>query len=379
MNAQLRSQAVARTAYRPERLALALLCLALLSAACGAERPVGELPAIEPIAERDARGSILIRWDSAPENARIEIFADTAPDARSRTQPVGFLEQGAATVSGLVPEVRHYFALVPSDGSETRIVAERLLPLEGTHNFRDLGGYRTRDGRSVRWGALYRSDSLGELTGADLDYLEMLGIRLVCDFRGPQEVEEEPDPLPESGSVQRINPGISDESFSPDRMKDALLSGNPDGIDFGNLLVEGNRYFALESLAQYRTFFRSLESPHDTPRLFNCTAGKDRTGFAAALVLSALGVDERTVMNDYMLSKYYSADHIESTLRLVRFVSFFRTDPEEIRPLLSVREAYLQAALDSIMEKYGSLDVYLRDALGVSDEALAALRERFLY
>ena len=379
MGAQLRWHAPDRAPDRRGGLIWPIVWLALGLAACSGERPIGELPAIDPIAERDAQGAIHIRWDAAPENATVEIFADPSPNARSRADRVGVLEQGAATITGLAPDVRHYFALVPSGGSQTRILAERLLPLEGTHNFRDLGGYRTRDRRTVRWGALYRSDSLGDLSNADLDYLEMLGIRLVCDFRGPQEVEDEPDVLPESGSIRRINPGISDASFSPDRMKDALLSGNPEGIDFANLLVEGNRFFALESIPQYRAFFRALENPDDAPLVFHCTAGKDRTGFAAALVLMALGVDARTVMDDYLLSEYYSKDSIESTLRLIRFVSLFRADLDEIRLLLGVRAEYLQAALDSIEQKYGSVDVYLRDGLGVSDRARAALRERLLY
>ena len=97
-------------------------------------------------------------------------------------------------------------------------VMARHVPLDGAANFRDLGGYATEDGRSVRWGMLYRSDHLGDLTDRDLDYLRGLGIRLVCDFRGDEEVESHPDRLPEDGSVRRINPSITNEAFSPGRI-----------------------------------------------------------------------------------------------------------------------------------------------------------------
>jgi protein-tyrosine phosphatase len=106
----------------------------------------------------------------------------------------------------------------------------------------------------------------------------------------------------------------------------------------------------------------------------HCTAGKDRTGFAAAAVLRTLGVPLETVYEDFLLTNHYTAAEIERTLWIIRLVSLFRTDPEQVRPVLGVERAYLEAAFGAIDEQYGSFDTYRRDALGLDDAETAAFR-----
>jgi protein-tyrosine phosphatase len=253
-------------------------------------------------------------------------------------------------------------------------VRRRHVPLEGAHNFRDVGGYATEDGHHVRWGLFYRSDSLAQLTDADLAKLHQLGIKLVCDFRSPEEKAEEPDRLPAEEPPAILELPIFDQSFSPVAFREKITSGTLGDTDLRQMLIEGNRMFATRYAPQYAAMFERLTQPQQLPALVHCTAGKDRTGFAAAVLLRTLGVPLETVYEDFLLTNHYTAREIERTLWIIRLVSMFRTDPEQVRPVLGVERAYLEAAFDAVDEKYGSFDAYRREALGLDDAETAAFR-----
>lgn len=344
--------------------------------ACGeASRPVVP-PFEDPVAVRQPDQSIWIRWEKAPKQ-RVRVFWGEDPGSIGRTNALGELVDGVFTASGLPGDRRPYFELVADSGASV-VVAERLLPLEGAHNFRDLGGYSTLDGRRVRWGRIFRSDHLGDLSDADLAYLERLGIRSVCDFRGPDERKGHPDRLGASGTPRSVNPAIADERFAVGELQSRILSGDLGDIDFANLLVEGNRAFARSYTDEYRAYLELFEDDANLPIVFHCTAGKDRAGWAAFVLLSTLGVPEQTAIRDYLLTQPYTQDHIESTLTTIRFVSLFRTDVERIRPLMGVEPGFIQAALDAAVEDHGGMDAYLEDAVGFGPERRAALRARLL-
>ena len=254
-------------------------------------------------------------------------------------------------------------------------VKRRHVTLEGAHNFRDLGGYETEDGHAVRWGLFYRSDSLAKLTDADLAKLHELGIKLVCDFRSEEEKAEEPDRLPADGPPEVAELPIFDESFSPSAFREKITSGTLGDTDLRQMLIDGNRLFATRYAPQYASMLDRLSQNSQLPALVHCTAGKDRTGFAAAVVLRTLGVPEQTVFEDFLLTNTYTADRIERTLWIIRVMSLFRTDPEQIRPVLGVERAYLEAAFDEIQKSYGSFDSYRRQALGFDDAETAAFRQ----
>ena len=254
-------------------------------------------------------------------------------------------------------------------------VKRRHIRLEGAQNFRDLGGYATEDGHHVRWGLFYRADSLADLTDADLARIQALGIRLVCDFRSAEEKAEHPDRLPATDPPELLELPILDESFSPAAFREKITSGDLGDTDLRQMLIEGNRQFATRYAPRYAAMFERLQDPKNLPAVVHCTAGKDRTGFAAAVVLRTLGVPEETVYEDFLLTNHYTADRIERTLWIIRFASLFRTDPEQVRPVLGVERAYLAAAFDAIRERYGSFDAYRREALGLDDAEAAAFRQ----
>lgn len=254
-------------------------------------------------------------------------------------------------------------------------VERRHLKLEGAPNFRDLGGYGTEDGNTVRWGLFYRSDNLASLTDADLERVSELGLKLVCDFRGPEEKADAPDRLPEKNPPVVAELEIFNESFSSSVLREKIMSGDLEDFDGRELLIEANRMFVTRFVDRYASMFDRLMNEENLPAVVHCTAGKDRAGLASALILRTLGVPIETIFEDFLLTNHYTANRIERISMMMGAVSLFGMDPGRIRPLLGVEPAFLEAAFETIDEKHGSFDAFRRDALGIDDAKLAAFRE----
>jgi protein-tyrosine phosphatase len=251
-------------------------------------------------------------------------------------------------------------------------VPVRRVPLEGAPNFRDLGGYETSDGRRVRHGQLFRSGRLSALTDRDLATLEALGLATVVDLRSPEEVAAHPNRLP-PGAVG-VEVPVTDVSMSPTSIARRLEAGDVDGLG-AEMLLTGNRVFARELRDAFARVVEYAMDARHRPMVFHCTAGKDRTGFASAIVLLALGVPRDTVIEDYLFSNDCLADR--------HAVVLGRIDPavrdlEPLRAMLEVRREYLEAGLDAIVDDHGSVDAYLEEALGVSPAARARFRDELL-
>ena len=253
-------------------------------------------------------------------------------------------------------------------------VRRRHVVLDGAANFRDLGGYETEDGHTVKWGLFYRSDALADLTDADLEKLSELGIELVCDFRARAEKLADPDRLPAENPPRVAGLEIGAENFMVKDLRERIQSGDLADLDLRGMMIEGNRQFATKFHPQYAAMFDRLTRPENLPALVHCTAGKDRAGFASAMILRVLGVPEETVMEDFLLTNHYTARATDRQLFMIEVFSLFRTDGEALRPLFGVEPAYLEAAFDAIESSYGDFDQYRRDALGLDDAELAAFR-----
>ena len=242
------------------------------------------------------------------------------------------------------------------------------IPLERASNLRDLGGWPGAGGRHVRTGLIFRAPALLGLSAADRQAIARLGIRTAIDFRGVAEAANNPVVLEGvAADPHPIEPSVGAG------LRDIVLTGQATGHvsadDMTDLLTQAYRAYALSSVAQYRALFTALMQPECVPLLFHCSAGKDRTGFGAALLLTALGVDWEHVLADYL-----------ATNRLWRreIARHFDLPPPVKEALLSVRESYLTAAFDAARGAYGSMDAYLAQAIGVDAPARAALAERFL-
>ncbi|GAA1986393.1 tyrosine-protein phosphatase [Kitasatospora viridis] len=230
------------------------------------------------------------------------------------------------------------------------------------HNFRDLGGYPAADGRTVRWGRVYRSDSLGKLRGADRERFRALGVRTVIDLRYPWEIER-------SGRVPEL-PGLAFHNLSIEHRPYDQAAQGPE-VEVGPFLAEKFSEVAHDGTAEIR---RALEviAHGDGPLVFHCQSGKDRTGLIAMLLLTLLGVDQEVVVSDFTLTNL-------ATDRLV-------ADWHQKYPELTLRwpgygrapAEVLELFIAELTQRYGSVRGYATERLGVDDALVAVLRERYL-
>ena len=248
------------------------------------------------------------------------------------------------------------------------------VPISGTKNFRDVGGYATVDGKHVKRGVLFRSDDLSDLSSADLAAFADLGIQTVFDLRHDYERLQYPSRLPSERSVRVVEIPVYYPPLDRRESRRKILAGEVEEGHFRQLLIDANRAFALDYRDQVSDLLHDLAAPGARPAVIHCADGKDRTGFAIAMILSAVGVPRETVYEDFLLSNVFLERRTKLYSFLAWFGSLFRVPRKEIRPLLEVRREYLEAAFAAIDEKYGSLDAYLRDGLGIDETTLARLR-----
>ena len=231
---------------------------------------------------------------------------------------------------------------------------ERLLPMTGAYNMRDLGGYKNIEGNHVKRNTFIRSDDLGNLTITDLEYLAHLPLRTVIDFRGEEEKRSTPDRLPET---------VSKYIQLPIEAGDISDIARSDKNDMATVMEQVYGYIIRNQQSTYSEFFKIISVNKNTPLLFHCSAGKDRTGIAAALLLSALGVDRKTVIEDYMLS----AKHIPQKYEFIT-----KAHPE-LKPLVTVKEEYIETAFHVMDKEYGGVENYLVNNLGADIKKLREL------
>ncbi len=241
---------------------------------------------------------------------------------------------------------------------------DRSLGLTGASNFRDFGGYLGDAGRPLRWRRLFRSDHLAGLTQQDQEALRALGVARSFDFRGVAERAAVPYDVP--GLTQHAVPI---EPTVVQRMKDLLEAGECiTPAQTVLLMQETYRAFVSDNSDRFATVFQQLVDS-DAPLVLHCTAGKDRTGFAVALVLLALGVSRPVVLQDYLL-----------TNDLYRMPAFEnpRVPPAVLQVLWRVQPEFLQAALHVIDQDYGGVERYLQHTLGVGRAERARLAQLYL-
>jgi protein-tyrosine phosphatase len=241
---------------------------------------------------------------------------------------------------------------------------DRVWRLQGATNFRDLGGYPAHDGRPLRWRVLFRSDHLGGLTSDDRAQLQALGLRRAFDFRGIQERAAVPYDVP---GVQQH--ALSIEPTVTQRMDALVAAGRTlTGEIVAGLMRDLYRGLVSDQAHRFAELFEHLLDG-DTPLVFHCTAGKDRTGVAAALVLLALGVSRALVEQDFML-----------TNEVFRHppVPASTTPPDALAVLWRVREDFLAEALKAIDDDHGGIERYLSARMRLTPAARAALAQRYL-
>jgi protein-tyrosine phosphatase len=250
----------------------------------------------------------------------------------------------------------------------------RVLPIAGSHNLRDMGGYETVDGRKVKWGRLYRSGVMAQLTAADREEFRRLGVVAIYDLRTRKERARRPTDWHHGDDIDYFSREYEMSTGALDRIiaKGALVRD-----EFMRVIHNAYRHLPFEQAESYRELFRLLVDGR-VPLLFNCTAGKDRTGIAAALILYALGVPRHTIDHDYSLTEL-AMDKLEAILfGDPRYAPLAKLPREQYLPMLRADPDYLTIAFREIERRHGSIAMYLDTVLGVGAREIEALRENLL-
>jgi len=240
----------------------------------------------------------------------------------------------------------------------------RHLNLAGASNFRDLGGYPASDGRAVRWRQIFRSNHLGHLTKTDIEVLRGLGLKSAFDFRGTEERV-----AAMCGLEEIAVHSLPVEPTVVAALRARLASGVPlSSADALEVMRDSYRNYVRQNTPSFRALFAHLVGDH-APLVIHCTAGKDRTGFACALILHALGVPDELISEDYLLTnRFYRRDPSASS-----------DLPEEVkRVLASVEASFLAAAFEAIRADYGNLENYFSEGLRLGAAERAELEARYL-
>jgi len=256
------------------------------------------------------------------------------------------------------------------------------LDIPPVPNLRDVGGYKTQTGATVTRELAYRSDTFYPMTAEDDKKLEILQIKNDYDLRTTAEAKAEPDEMPAGVEYHLLNVLADAKSAAPAELEKLLHEPKKANEALGGgkieeLFEKGYREFIyLPSAKQsYRTLFLSLADPNKLPAVFHCTTGKDRTGWAAAALLTLLGVPSETVMADYMQTNEYTLPQFQKTID--EFVAA-GGDRDIAVAVFGVKQEYLEASFDEMRKQYGSIEQYFSEGLGIDAAGQQALRDHYL-
>jgi protein-tyrosine phosphatase len=261
---------------------------------------------------------------------------------------------------------------------------KRVLNLEKGVNFRELGGYKTVDDKTIKYHKVIRSAGLSDLTANDLNFLNDYGLKFDVDFRSQEEIDNKPDKLPKNAEYVQASVFEADETEASKVQSKSFIpeiGGDPtDGFehmkDVYRDIITGQ-----QAKSAYRTFFDKLltNDQDDNVLLFHCSAGKDRTGMGAVYLLSALGVPMDVIKQDYLLTNQANKQFVDNLIKTLQSKGY--TDKNilsSVRDLMTVHTDYLAAAEKEIAELSGNIDNYIKDELKVTPSEIRDLRAIYL-
>jgi len=246
----------------------------------------------------------------------------------------------------------------------------RVLELGGGHNFRDMGGYRAANGRTVKWRTLFRSGQMSSIDQDGARLLRDMRIVSICDFRTSGERQRHPTVWHDEKSTRMY---WHDYGHSAGMLKLIAGKGCDDQDGVRQIMLDAYSHFPEEQAENYAALFRRLAEGM-VPIVFNCAAGKDRTGAGAALVLKILGVSHDDIVADYLLTNEWFEELAMMLAESGEFREILADRPEVVRPLIRAESAYLEHFLDRLDAEYGGPEGYVRERLGISAGEIAAIR-----
>lgn len=254
------------------------------------------------------------------------------------------------------------------------ITKKRRIELEGAVNFRDLGGFKSTTGKSVKWSKVYRSDGLSRLTEDDLEKLKGLKIKTIVDFRSEKEKTKSPDKIPDHSSVNYVHLPIKSGEFDYITALNILTKNESEWPDH-DFMMQNYLNYVDQCSGQWRTVLDLLAEEKNLPLLFHCTAGKDRTGACAAIILSMLSVAESDIVDDHQASNLFIepiAVQIRSRLRDQGI------NADKLEPFLSAPKNAILEFLNLINSRYGSILSYLTDELSMTQTKIEQIKSNLL-
>jgi len=251
---------------------------------------------------------------------------------------------------------------------------DRTLGLKTAVNLRDIGGYPTSDGRRVRWGRFYRSGTLNELSTEDVAAMANLGLTLICDLRSPEEVAESPEDIARFGAVYQHSPVQATRDslrqlqaimFRPESLSDIMRAS------YNDVMLESNAGLIGGIL-------RQMSDSANLPMLIHCTAGKDRTGVIAAVLLATLGVPDEVIAADYALSNLFYHRFRVYVGVILKKVRWLGLSLDALHPLMIADGGMMSEMLVKLRAKYGTVEAYLTTRAGLTPVEVARLRENLI-
>jgi protein-tyrosine phosphatase len=342
------------------------------------------IPFTSATVTEEATGAYSITWRAPSSAGKVSIFAGTNPLVDATTDKVGSGASSASIVVTPPPTnaARWYFTLTPAKGAPL-ILADRSLDLADAPNFRDVGGYRTADGQWVRMGLLYRSGSLNNLTSTEQQELSALGLVTVVDLRTGAERASSPDKLAAAthyvvANVLAGSPNLANVEGTVGALVTTSDKQSTTMADATGIMTQ--LYNQLPVLASANSGYAHLfdqvaTTPAGHALVFHCTAGKDRTGWATAALLLELGVPMPTVEQDYMLSNQYVLPSYRSVV--TSYVADGGKAPV-LDAILGVQPQYLADSIAVMNRRYGSVENYFKEGLGLDSATIAALKSHLL-
>ncbi|MFK7805817.1 MAG: tyrosine-protein phosphatase [Anaerolineae bacterium] len=314
-------------------------------------------------------GDYKVSWK---KSGSIKIFVSTN-SGKEDLQQLSSL-QGEQSFVHLNPILNHryFYTIQHKDGSQTH-AASRIWHLPGILNLRDMGGYETIDGRMTRWGKVYRTAHLGNTSDESLEQLSEIKLSLICDLRSNRELNENPDRVP-NGATYLHTPIYKDDQLSgifPKLLFNRASLGDQLGVGYIRMVDERAEAFA--------GIIGRLADPENLPAMFHCTAGKDRAGLTAAMLLTLLGVPRKTIIADYTLSNLASYEMYEDFMeKSGSSISRLGVPPEQLKPLFLANPEWLENALNHIDKRFGGVENYLVNEGELSKDKVAELRNNLL-
>ena len=277
----------------------------------------------------------------------------------------------------------------PNGFAQNFRIASRTLSMEKISNFRDMGGYPTIDNRQVIWGKLFRSGHLAELSPNDKSILIEHNVKVVCDFRDRNEFQKLPSQVPVNIKVKPLH--VTPASIT--NLFEKIDKKNISSQELDFIMEKINFELVEDHYEKYKSMFDVLIENDGFGSIIHCSAGKDRTGFGSFLILSALGVPEKIIMEDYLLSnQYIDIDHEINRYRMSRFFKLKKNRKNQsfdklfddcnrniLNLLLQVKKSYLQKAIDTINDKYNGIENYLFNVIKLNNEKRQHLKDLYLY